>query len=181
MCWAISRAPLLLEVGGDAGGAEGMVADAGLDAGGFGAPLNHAVGVLLPQGLGGEQAGAAGGGPEKRPVEVLGNAGSREVGVEVQLQVVMTGDCMLLAALLVQPDPAAATLHEVVPDPHPQDGADAGEGVDHGADERPIAQTQQQGFPSFGSIAVLHGPDGPDAVEQGAGFGLPSAPASCPS
>ena len=52
----------------------------------------------------------------------------------------------------------------------PQDGADAGEGVDHGADERPIAQTQQQGFPGFGSIAVLHGPDGPDAVEQGAGF-----------
>ena len=94
-----------------------------------------------------------------------------EVGVEVQLQVVMTGDYMLFAALLVQPDPAAASLHEVVPDPHPQDGADAGEGVDHGADERPVAQTQQQRFLSFGSIAVLHGPDGLNAVEQGAGFG----------
>ena len=65
---------MVLEVGGDAGGPEGMVADAGLDAGGFGPPLNHAVGVLLPQGFGGEQAGAAGGRPEKRPVEVLGNA-----------------------------------------------------------------------------------------------------------
>ena len=52
-----------------------MVADAGQNAGGFGAPLNHAVGVLLPQGIGGEQAGAAGGGPERGPVEVLGDAG----------------------------------------------------------------------------------------------------------
>ena len=88
MCWAVSRAP-----------------------------LNHAVGVLLPQGIGGELAGAAGGRPEKRPVEVLGDASCGEVGVEVQLQVVMTGDCMLLASLLVQPDPAAASLQEVVPDP----------------------------------------------------------------
>ena len=108
--------------------------------------------------------------PEKRPAQVLGNASGSEVRVEVQLQVVMTGNYMLLAALLVQPDPAAAPLHEVVPDPHSQDGADAGEGVDHGADQRPVAQTNQQGFPGFGPIAVLHGSDGPDAVEQGAGF-----------
>ena len=117
---------------------------------------------------------AAGGGPEKRPVEVPGDAGGGEVGVQIQLQVVMTGDYMLLAALLVQPDPAAAPLQEVVPDPHSQNGADAGEGVDHGADERPITQTQQQGFPQgflgIGPVAVLHGPDRPDAVEQGAGF-----------
>ena len=101
---------VVLEVGGNAGGPEGVVADEGLDAGGFGAPLNHAVGVLLPQGLGGELSSAAGGGPEKRPVEVLGNASGGEVGVEIQLQVVMTGDYMLLAALLVQPDPDAAPL-----------------------------------------------------------------------
>ena len=95
---------VVVEVGGDAGGPEGVVADAGLDAGGFGAPLNHAVGVLLPQGIGGELAGAAGRGPEKRPVQILGDASCGEVGVEVQLQVVMTGYYMLLAALLVQPD-----------------------------------------------------------------------------
>ena len=69
-----------------------------------------------------------------------------------------------------EPDPAAASLHEVVPDPHSQNGADAGEGVDHGADEGPVAQTQQQRFLGLGAVAVLHGPDGPDAVEQGAGF-----------
>ena len=65
---------VVAEVGGDAGGPEGVVADAGQDAGGFGAPLNHAVGVLLPQGIGGGQAGAAGRRSEKRPVEVLGDA-----------------------------------------------------------------------------------------------------------
>ena len=106
--------------------------------------------------------------------EVGGDAGGGEAGVQIQLQVVMTGDGMLLAALLVQPQPAAAALQEVVPDPHAQDGADAGEGVDHGADQRPVAQANQQGFPQgllgLGAGAVLPGADGPDAVEQGAGF-----------
>ena len=74
------------------------------------AALNHAVGVLLPQGIGGELPGAAGRRPEKRPVEVLGNASGGEVGVEVQLQVVMTGDGMFLATLLVQPDPSPASV-----------------------------------------------------------------------
>ena len=68
------RGTVVVEVGGDTGGAEGVVADAGQDAGGSGPPLNNAVGVLLPQGLGGEQAGAVGGDPEKRPVKVLGDA-----------------------------------------------------------------------------------------------------------
>ena len=55
MCWAVSRAAVVIEVGGDAGGPEGVVADAGLD---------------------------AGGGPEERSVEILGDAGGGEVGVE---------------------------------------------------------------------------------------------------
>jgi len=36
--------PLFLQVDGDAGGAEGVVADAGLEAGSFGAALDHSVG-----------------------------------------------------------------------------------------------------------------------------------------
>ena len=82
----------------------------------------------------------------------------------------MTGAGMLLAALPVQPDPAAATLQEVVSDPHSQNGADAGEAVDHGADERPIAQTYQQGFLGLSPVTVLPGLERLDAVEQGAGF-----------
>ena len=58
-----------------------MVADAGPDAGCLGAALNHAVGVLLPQGSGGEPAGAAGGGSEERPVEGPGDAGGGEVRI----------------------------------------------------------------------------------------------------
>ena len=73
-----------------------------LDAGGSGPPLNHAVIVLLPQEIGGEQAGAAGGRSEKRPVEVLGNAGGGEVRVEIQLQVVMTGDYTRISFLKTQ-------------------------------------------------------------------------------
>ena len=33
---------------------------------------------------------------------------------------------------------------------------------------RPTSKDSPKGFP--GPVAVLHGPDGPDAVEQGAGF-----------
>ena len=52
----------------------------------------------------------------------------------------MAGDLVLLAALLVQPDPAAASLRVVVLDLHPYHRADAGEGVDHHPDQRAIAQ-----------------------------------------
>jgi hypothetical protein len=41
----------VLKIRGDAGCAEGMIADLRLDAGGFRAPLDHAVGVLLVHGL----------------------------------------------------------------------------------------------------------------------------------
>ena len=46
-------------VSGDARRAKGVVADARGDAGGFGAPLNHLVGVRLGQGIAGEPAGRA--------------------------------------------------------------------------------------------------------------------------
>ena len=48
---------------------------------------------------------------------------------------------MLLATFFVQPDPAAASLREIVPHFHPEHGVEADEGVDHYADERPAAQT----------------------------------------
>ena len=49
----------VLQVGGDARGAKGMVADARGDASGLGAPLNHRIGVGLGQGVAGELAGRA--------------------------------------------------------------------------------------------------------------------------
>jgi hypothetical protein len=65
---------VVLEIGGDAGGAEGVIADAGLDAGGLGAPLYHAVGVLLPHGVAGQCAGLAGRRAEQGAVRVAGDA-----------------------------------------------------------------------------------------------------------
>ena len=42
---------LVLQVGGDAGRPERMVSDPSLDSGAARPPLDHTVGVLLPQGL----------------------------------------------------------------------------------------------------------------------------------
>jgi hypothetical protein len=43
--------PTVLKIRSDAGSAEGMIADLRLDARGFRAPLDHAVGVLLVHGF----------------------------------------------------------------------------------------------------------------------------------
>ena len=48
---------------------------------------------------------------------------------------------MELAAFFVQPDPPAPTLQVIIFDAHADDGADAGEGVDHQAEEGPIAES----------------------------------------
>ncbi len=66
----------------------------------------------------------------------------------------MTGDLVLLAAFLMQPDPAAASLRVEVLHLHPHDGADAGEGVDHHPDQGAITQPLERA--------------GVDGVEQGA-------------
>ena len=44
----------VLEIGGDAGGAEGVVADLRLDPGGAGAAADHLIGIGLGQGRAGE-------------------------------------------------------------------------------------------------------------------------------
>ena len=51
---------------------------------------------------------------------------------------------MLLAALLVQPDPAKAPLDNVVLDLHGDSRTDARKSVDRQADQRPITQTTLQ-------------------------------------
>jgi len=51
----------------------------------------------------------------------------RDVLIHVRFQLGDARRFMFLAALLVQPHPAAPPLRVVVPDPHPHDGADAGE------------------------------------------------------
>lgn len=71
------------------------------------------------------------------PVEIAANAGGGEVRVQILFEVVVTGDLVLLAAFFMEPDMAAPPLDEVVADLHPEDGANAGEAVDHQTDRRP--------------------------------------------
>jgi hypothetical protein len=54
----------VLQIRRNAGRTEGMIANPRFDAGRFRAPADDAVGVLLEQGIGGQLAGFAAGGPE---------------------------------------------------------------------------------------------------------------------
>ena len=65
---------------------------------------------------------------------------------------------MPLAAFLVQPDPPALAPWEVVLDAHGDDGADAGEGEGHHADQRPVAQPDHdRGVDAVQKLARLFG------------------------
>ena len=50
---------------------------------------------------------------------------------------------VLLAAFLMEPQPGAFSLRIIILERHGDHGADAGEGIDHGGDDRPVAQTGQ--------------------------------------
>ena len=82
---------------------------------------------------------------EEGSAPLVSDAGSRDVGVEVLLGLVMGGNLVALAALLVEPEPESFALLVVVLNVHADDGADACEAVDHDADERPVAQTRDGG------------------------------------
>ena len=57
----------------------------GLDAGGLRPPLDHAVGVLLPQSVAGELARSARRGLEQGRVRVLRDAGRGDIFVQIPL------------------------------------------------------------------------------------------------
>jgi hypothetical protein len=67
--------------------------------------------------------------PERRPEQlaffVVGDPGRLEVGLEA----VVDGHLVVLAALLVQPQPPALALREIVLDPHGERRADPGKAV----------------------------------------------------
>lgn len=146
----------ILQVNGDPGGAKAVVGNAALDAGRFGAALDDTEGVHTAHALSGELVGAAASGSEEGSFGVLLQAGRCDVGVEVLLGLVMAGDFMELAAFFVEPQPAAFALGIVVLDQHPDRRGHAREAVEHGGDERAVAQAHQrisrngiQELPSF--------------------------------
>ena len=101
---ALQRAAVL-QIGGDARGAKGVVADARGDPGGFRAPLNHRVGVGLRQGGAGELPDRAAVSLEQKRLRLLRQPRAVDICVKVGLSIVMAGHGVMLAALLVQAHP----------------------------------------------------------------------------
>ena len=137
------QAPAVLEVGRDAGGAEGVAADLGLNSGRGRPAADHPPHIRLLHGLDSELARAAARGAKQRTFPVLPDAGRRDILMEVLVKVVVRGHGVLLAALLMQAHPAAALLDVVILDPHAGGRADAGECVAHERDEGAVAQPEQ--------------------------------------
>jgi integrase len=70
-------------------------------------------------------------------------SGCRNPFLQILVQVVMTGKLRHLAALLVQPHPAAALLDVIVLDLHSDGGPDAGEGIAHQGDQNAVTEPEQ--------------------------------------
>lgn len=99
---------------------------------------------------------------------LVANAGSGNISVHIGLGVVVGRHVVALAALLVKAEPPAFAVLVVIIDLHTHDGAHAGEGVAHQADNGAIAQAddrirldgieQSPGLVRFerGSLAARH-------------------------
>ena len=68
-----------------------------------------------------------------------GDACRCEIGIHVIGGVVVGGHLVPLAALLMQPEPRLAAFDVVILHLHAEGGTDAGEAVDHDADQGPVA------------------------------------------
>jgi hypothetical protein len=78
---------------------------------------------------------------EQRSLGLAAEAHVVEVGVEVFLQDMVHRHDVFLAALLVQAEPPSLTFGIIVVNHHCARSADAGERIDHGADERAVSET----------------------------------------
>jgi hypothetical protein len=95
----------VLQVGGDPGRPEAVVADPRADAGGKRPSLHHGVGIGLRQGSAAELPGPAADRPEEPPLRIRADPGLVQIGVQVGLKRVVAGHLVPLAAFLPQPHP----------------------------------------------------------------------------
>ena len=91
----------VLQIRRDAGRAEGMIADARLDAGRLRAPADDAMGVLLGEGIGCQLSALSAGAAEEIAVDVVNDTGRFDVVVQTLIETMMTGNVVLLAAFFV--------------------------------------------------------------------------------
>jgi hypothetical protein len=132
-----------LKVGRNAGCPEAVAADLDLHAELRGATLNHAPGIDAVHRRRSERAGAADSRAEQGTFVVAGDAGGTNVLVEEGFELVVRRHFVALAAFLVEADPPALAIGKIILDPHRHDGADAGEGVGHHADQGAVAQADE--------------------------------------
>jgi hypothetical protein len=85
------------------------------------------------------------------------------------IETMMTGNVVLLAALLMEAHPTAAPLDKIVANLHLNDGADAGEAEDHHRDQSAVTQPEKiRLIDRLGIIGWFLGNG--DALEQRMGF-----------
>jgi molybdate-binding protein len=101
-----------------------------------------------------------------RLAATFADAGGGDIFVDEGLELVVRRHLMALAAFFVEPDPPALALGVVVLDAHGDDGADAGEGVGHDADERAVAQPDDVGNFCLRAVGQGYRLDDFDAAEQ---------------
>jgi len=110
----------VFEISGNAGAAEGVVANAlRLDPGLLRPALDHRPGPLPIETPWTERLGLAVHGAEEGAVPVLADPGRLDVFPQPVLEVVLAGHLVVLAAFLVQPDPKGLLLLGVV-SPNPR-------------------------------------------------------------
>lgn len=92
----------VLEMGGDPRGPERMIANLGVDAGSRRTAPDHRIGIGLGQGRARKPIGAVPYRAEQRPLVISADAGRIDVGVQIDLEIVVAGHGMRLAAFLLQ-------------------------------------------------------------------------------
>lgn len=130
----------VLQINGDAGGSEAVVADAAFQARRFRAALYDSERIYPGHALVGELTGAAASGTKQGSLGIIFQSGRFDVGVQVFLGLMVAGDLVKLPALLVEPQPSAFALRVVVLDEHADHGGYSGEAVEHRRDERAVSQ-----------------------------------------
>lgn len=133
------------KVGGNSGCPERVATDLRFDAGCLRAPADHSPGVRLCHRVERERPAdlATRHRPEDWSFSLIPKIRGREVGVQILLEQVVTGNVMSLAAFLMEAKPPALALRIVVLDFQTERGVDAREGKYQNADQRSIAKTNE--------------------------------------
>src|SRR5208282_3313512 len=107
---SVLKRAAVVEIGGDAGGAESVVANRRRNIRVTRAALEHAPGVRLRHRAISQNAGAPDGRAEQRPSAIIGKFGGLDVVLQVVLEMMVAGHAVFLTAFFVETDPEPAML-----------------------------------------------------------------------